>query len=40
MTDDQPVFLITMLSKGKAENLMAEQKKAAKSAAKDIKKGE
>lgn len=39
MTDDQPVFLITMLSKGKAENLAAEQKKAAKFAAKDIKKG-
>jgi len=36
---DEPVFLITVLSKSKQANLTNEQKKRAKAAAKDIKKG-
>jgi hypothetical protein len=40
MDENTPVFLVTMLSKSKQENLTDAQKKAAKSAAKSIKKGE
>lgn len=37
---DEPVFLITVLSKSKQDNVTDDQKKKARAAAKEIKKGE
>lgn len=40
MTEDEPVFLVTVISKSKQANLTDEQKKKAKAVAKTIKSGE